>query len=324
MGAEKVCGGLISPDTQEILARYGLSLPKDVLASPQLFSVKTIDLKDGYTKYYRRNYINVSRHRFDEFMRSMIPEDVGCIQGRCVRIGKTENGYCVTVRSNGVDTSYECRYLIGADGASSVVRRELFPDKRIYSYVAIQQWFKAEGEDPFYSCVFDNETSSGCSWIFFKDGKMIFGGAFEPCGCREAFETQKNKLERLGIVEGELIRDPIKTEACRVLRPKLFRGIYLGKGGAFLCGEAAGLISPSSFEGISYALESSEALADAFARSWEKKLSIERAYRSAVLSLRIKIALKCIKRPFMYDSTLRRSVMTSGLMAIKMRKDKSH
>ena len=65
-GREKVCGGLISPDAQAILAKYDISLPKDILVSPQLFSVRTIDLSDGYTKYYRRSYMNVSRIKLDE------------------------------------------------------------------------------------------------------------------------------------------------------------------------------------------------------------------------------------------------------------------
>ena len=68
---EKVCGGLLSPDAQDILARYDMNIPTDVLASPQLFSVKTIDLRDGLTRYYRRSYYNVDRKKFDEFLKGM-------------------------------------------------------------------------------------------------------------------------------------------------------------------------------------------------------------------------------------------------------------
>ena len=53
----KVCGGLISPDAQDLLAEYDISLPNEVLASPQLFSVKTIDLELEDIQYYRRNHI---------------------------------------------------------------------------------------------------------------------------------------------------------------------------------------------------------------------------------------------------------------------------
>lgn len=317
LGKEKVCGGLISPDTQDILARYGMCLPSSVLANPQLFSVKTIDLKDGYTRYYRRSYINVIRQRFDGLLLSFVPDTVERTEGRCISVKKTDGGYSLQINVCGEKREYRCKYLVGADGGSSVVRRELFGDRGIYRYVAIQQWFLADSEDPFYSCVFDNETSSGCSWIFFKDGKMIFGGAFEPRKSREAFEKQKEKLAKLGIIERDLLDRPVRTEACQVVRPRLFSGVCLGKDGAFLLGEAAGLISPSSFEGISYALRSAELLADVLNEATKRKISPERAYKKATLTLRVKIAVKCLKRPFMYSYPLRRAVMKSGLLSLK-------
>ena len=49
-GHDKVCGGLLSPDAQDILARYDICLPKDLLVSPQLFSVRTIDLGNSAVK----------------------------------------------------------------------------------------------------------------------------------------------------------------------------------------------------------------------------------------------------------------------------------
>ena len=41
---KKPCGGLLAPDAQKELAHYDLVIPKDILVSPQIFSVKTIDL----------------------------------------------------------------------------------------------------------------------------------------------------------------------------------------------------------------------------------------------------------------------------------------
>lgn len=317
-GREKVCGGLISPDAQDVLARYDISLPKDVLASPQLFSVRTIDLSDGLTRYYRRNYLNVDRRAFDDFIRSLIPDDVDVIKARCEGVCKASDGYELAL-SDG--RRIACRFLIGADGASSVVRRELFRDKKIQKYVAIQQWFEAGKVNPNYSCIFDNATSTGCSWVFFKDGMMIFGGAFDKENSREAFEEQKRKLCELGAVDKNAFDDPIKTEACLVSRPRLHRGIFRGKNGAFFIGEAAGFISPSSFEGISYALESAEALAGALNLHSDCP-KIMRAYKRKTERLVAKVKIKCIKRPFMYNQILRTLVMKSGLTAIKVNKGK--
>ena len=320
LGKEKVCGGLISPDAQNVLARYNISLPRDVLVSPQLFSVRTIDLFDGMTRYYRRNYLNADRTALDEFFRSLIPEGVSVIKSRCEGISRKNGGYELCLSGGRVIT---CTFLVGADGASSVVRREIFKDKRIKKYLAIQQWFDAKEINPNYSCIFDNETSTGCSWMFFKDGQMIFGGAFDKDNGREAFELQKKKLLGLRAVPSGAFDNPKKTEACLVCRPKFNKGIFCGDHLAFLVGEAAGFISPSSFEGISYALESSEALADSFNRYTEFS-DVIRSYKRRTSRLALKIKIKCLKRPFMYNRILRRCVMKSGITAIKLKKEKGN
>lgn len=43
---EKCCGGLLAPDSQSMLARFGFGLPKSILVGPQLFTVRTMDLAD--------------------------------------------------------------------------------------------------------------------------------------------------------------------------------------------------------------------------------------------------------------------------------------
>lgn len=55
------CGGLLSEDAQRSLARYDITLPKDVLVDPQIFSVKTIDLGAGLVRHYQRTYLNMDR-----------------------------------------------------------------------------------------------------------------------------------------------------------------------------------------------------------------------------------------------------------------------
>jgi flavin-dependent dehydrogenase len=60
----KVCGGLLSPDAQKILARLDMTLPKRILSDPQIFTVETIDLCSKQRRYYQRHYLNMNRSDF--------------------------------------------------------------------------------------------------------------------------------------------------------------------------------------------------------------------------------------------------------------------
>lgn len=315
---EKVCGGLLSPDAQDLFAKYDISLPKDVLVSPQLFSVRTIDLELDQIRYYRRSYMNLNRAKFDRFMLEMLPDQMDVVRASCKSVVRKGSMHLLELQAGTETIKVTCDYLVGADGASSVVRRCLFPKEKIQRYVSIQQWFPAEKENPYYSCVFDHATSPSCSWIFFKDGYLVFGGAFEPWHCRGAFEEQKRKLVERGIVPSHVFNTPAKTEACMVSRPHITRGIYRGDEKAFLLGEAAGFISPSSFEGISYALASGEALAKAFGKGQNQK-QIYKKYCRKTAKLRLKVWVKCAKHPFMFQKMLRTLILKSGIGSMNIR-----
>lgn len=311
-GFMKPCGGLLAPDAQKALAQLGLNLPKDVLVDPQIFSVRTIDTDNSLIRSYQRMYINLDRHKFDLWLMSEIPNNVTCAGGTVTKISRTAKGFSVSRTENGQVITEECRYLVGADGAKSAVRKLICPDLKTRSYLAVQQWFRDENPVPFYSCIFDSKITDCYSWTVSKDGSFIFGGAYPRKNARSLFEQQKKKLSALGMHFGE----PIKTEACLVLRPTGLNSFCCADKGVFLVGEAAGFISPSSLEGISSAVISAAALAEAFNRS-EK--SPEETYRKAMLSLRLKLTAKLLKCPFMYNPFLRSLVMKSGIMTVNVK-----
>ncbi len=308
----KPCGGLLAPDAQKALARFDLTLPKSVLVDPQLFSVRTIDLASGLCRHYPRFYINMNRHRFDRWLISLIPNSVSVQSGaQVVRAAQEADGsFSVTFRQNGSLHTARGRRLVGADGADSFVRRTFFPRHVIRSYTAVQQWFVDTHKSPFYSCIFDPAETDCYAWSVSKDGYFIFGGAYPVQGSRARFERQKKKLERLGLQ----FANPLKTEACRVLRPAGWKEFCLDGNGVFLIGESAGFISPSSLEGISSAFESARRLADSFEQTPGR--AEHRRYARSTLRLRLKLWSKLFKCPFMYRPFLRKWVMKSGLQSI--------
>ena len=309
----KPCGGLLAPDAQKIMASMGLNLPKEILVDPQIFAVRTIDLDSGKSRYYQRFYLNIDRDKFDRWMMEQIPPRVERIWGSCIAVEEGEEGYRLTIRKE--DGERECilaARLIGADGAHSMVRRTFFPTRTIRRYTAIQQWFEQKDAHPLYSCFFDSENTDCYSWTVSKDGYFLYGGAFPPKQARERFERQKAKLASVGYT----VDRPLRTEACEVLRPTGWRSFCCGKKNVFLAGEAAGLISPSSLEGISSALLSGAILAEALNEQEDRTIHI---YRRKTRKLRSRLFFKLAKCPALYQPLLRRVVMASGLAAIKMR-----
>ncbi len=310
----KPCGGLLAPDAQKALASFELTLPKDILVDPQIFSVRTIDMKTNTVRRYQRMYINVDRDKFDKWLVSQSGQNVDIQKAKLISCVKTDNGFEAVCRTtDGNEFTAKSKYIIGADGANSFVRRTFFPELRTRRYVAIQQWFNIDENtpDPFYSCIFDPDTSACCSWSIYKDNYVIFGGAYEPKHCRERFEKQKEKLKKFGLI----LNEPIKTEGCMVLRPSSPASFCTGKDGVFLIGEAAGFISPSSLEGISSAINSAVALSDAIKTGG----NIHRHYSRGVLKLKAKLLLKNLKCPFMYNPFLRNIVMKSGISVLKIK-----
>ncbi len=318
-GFHKPCGGLLAPDAQKTMAEMGLNLQKEILVDPQVFSVRTIDLDTGILRFYQRAYINMDRHKFDLWLKSLIPPCVEIRHGAtCTDIERKEDGYCLTYAEGGHTNTIHAGIIVGADGAKSIVRRFAFPRKKMNCYLSIQQHFSSGLQNPFYSCIFDSESTDCYSWGICKDHTFVFGGAYPMKNARERFENQKRRLIALGFIRGN--GQPDKTEACLVLRPKSFRDFATGHDNLFLIGEAAGLISPSSLEGISYAMKSARLLAEILNAGGN---TANTQYHKKTAALRRKLILKRLKCPFMYQPLLRKIVMKSGIGTIQVESEES-
>lgn len=308
----KPCGGLLAPDAQKLLAKFDLVLPKSILEDPQIFAVETIDIEKKLVRYYQRHYLNMDRYAFDRWLLSLIPSRVTVCKGRCNKIQKAGDFYSVFVRQGDEEIELITKTIVGADGGSSIVRRTLFKPMQV-QYVAIQQWFENKGQRlPYYSCIFDAKTSDSCSWTIHKGNYVIFGGAFSKQGCREAFETQKERLE---VFLENSFGDAVKTEACLVSSPRAMKDFCTGDENVFLLGEAAGFISASSFEGLSSAMLSGKILADVFVQERSSK-DIQRIYRKNTRDLRLKLRVKSVKRMLLCNPFIRGIIMKSGIQSI--------
>jgi geranylgeranyl reductase len=311
---EKCCGGLLAPDAQRALAVLSLGLPRHILVDPQLFAVHSIDLATGQARHYQRHYLNIDRRRFDAWLRSLVPERVTSFPaGLVTAVTRGPRGFIVSYRSKGRALAIEARLVVGADGARSLLRNNLLAGREpARRYFAIQEWFDLPDSPPFFSAFFDPAITDFYAWSIPKNGACVVGAALDPARRPvEKFELLKQKLRERGMLLGAAV----KRHSAFLLRPLSRAAVISGRDGLLPIGEAAGLVSPSSGEGLSFALESASLLATAI-RS--HGLECGPAYDRALGGLRRKIALKILKAPVLYTPWIRRAVMASGALSVEL------
>lgn len=311
----KNCGGLIAPDAQKALASFGLSLPVNILVTPQTFAVETLDFDNDMIKSYQRHYVNVDRELFDRWLLSLCDTKniKKSFSSHFVGAKKSADGYVVTLRKEKQQQDVFASIIVGADGGNSKVKKDLVPARKESEplrYISIQEWFKNETNLNRYIAIFDSEISDFYSWIIPKEQYIIFGSAIkEGDDVTRLHELQKKKLARYGYN----LNKPIKKSGSYILRPKFSKDISLGTDDVALIGEAAGFISPTSAEGISYAMISGAKLAHALNEDSDNFAPI---YKENTASLRFNITKKILKYPFMYNKIVRKIIFQTGIGAL--------
>ena len=316
----KLCGGLLAPAAQRELARQGLGIPQAVIAGPQLFAVRTLDLAAELERLYQRFYVNVDREAFDRWLVSLVPESVErCFGWSLIRLElDAEAPTLHFTTAQGGRASVRTRFVIGADGANSAVRRFAYPDEPSPKrYVGVQALLSAPGAGAHYGAYFDSRITDFYGWTVPKGDHLLVGAAMPSSGAvASGFEQFLETLRAHHLVGGsELTRD-----AAPIARPTQPWHLLTGYGRILLAGEAAGFISPSSAEGISYALRSGANLARAFSFGTQ---SVPDRYMAASWPLAAIIGVKAAKSGIIYGPAVRRAVMRSGIAAISETRDRA-
>lgn len=227
----------------------------------------------------------------------------------CRGVHRIGGSYAVDYQQGGEACRLYARCVVGADGGGSLVRRSLYGTHEIARYVAVQEWYADDSGSPFYGALFDEELTDCYGWLISKNDRLVLGAAFPQDNAARRFACLKRRLQKRGFVFGERVR----REGCIVCRPTGPKSFCTGRDGAFLVGEAAGFISPSSLEGISYALDSGALLAKALLPGIA---GAGRRYAQLTAGLRLRLLGKLMKNPFLYQPVIRETILESGLASL--------
>ena len=256
---KKACSGILVSEGREFFKE---TLSESVFSLPKEIDLEYIDINNNKRKFSKKGFFNTDRFELDKFLFEQLKtkQNITFLQETKVlefAYAEDKKHKVVVCESKGHIKPIITKYLVGCDGALSFVRKKIFK-RDIPFYVGIQELIKLDKKIDTAWFIFDNEITDFYSWVIPKGNFVEIGTLLDPYQSKEKYKLFKEKLaDSFGVVGSGDIDSAI------VLRPRSLKDIFLGVDNILLCGEAAGLISPSSAEGISYAVKSAELCANA-------------------------------------------------------------
>lgn len=263
---DKSCGGMLNEYAQEFLAAYG-EMPSSMTLDPAWVNFRYHDWDRGILKPTELRFANVDRRGFDDWLLSLLPDNVTIWPRTSVdSFEQDETGVTTLLRNGDGERRVRCDHLIGCDGPRSTVRRTLGIGS-VMNYVTLQEFCTLEDEiEPYFDCIYMRNIgdSFGYAYVVPKGDVAIVGSVFYP----KTKRPHEKHDQVLGTLRGALPLGPaVKREAWVALSVRHSADVVPGIGRVLLAGEAGGFMSPTSGEGISYALNTGRLAGEAVSSS---------------------------------------------------------
>lgn len=277
---DKSCGGMLNEYAQDYLKAVA-QLPDELFCTPEWINFRFFDWDRNLRKGTTLRFANVSRRRFDDWLMGMLPGNV-TVADQTRFVGCTQDAGGVTVRlqpassPNASVTTVLCDYLIGCDGPRSGVRRAL-PVSQLALYKTLQEFVPCGADpEPYFDCIYSRKIGENYGYGYFipKGEFGIIGSVFFPGskGCTAAHEKAVDTFREYYGYGSTCV----KREAWTAVQVKSVHDIVGGYGRVLLAGEAGGIMSPSSGEGISFAMNSGKLAGRAVAEALGRQGTSER------------------------------------------------
>jgi len=254
---DKACGDGIAPHALDVLAGLGVTGVADGFGAVEVLDLRTPGGVRVRARPPRANYV-IPRRVFDHrLVEAAVRAGAELVRHRIRRVEVTADGVVL-------DGLHAGRVLVAADGANSLVRRQLGlprnPDQHLA--VAVRGYApEPAGEEPAQLIDMQHDAWPAYAWSF----PLLDGSGQANIG----YGRLRSKLSSRAELHGELARllpdQPAHDLRAHHLPLSTWRPRQ-PDGRVLLCGDAASLINPLTGEGIFYAVRSGSIAGEAAAR----------------------------------------------------------
>ncbi len=268
MPRDKVCTGMVMGDWARctIEEEFGPT-PETVLADPPFLSGHRIHVAGAEAQTFEWHTPLAWRRDLDFWMIRRA-EEAGVVireESRVDRVTSGEDGCSVVCSSAGITETIRTRFVIGADGAISIVRKSVFPELKVRYAAPARECYKGalDLERNVIHWFFPKGRSKPRFNVNHKDDTFLIEG-------RAIRELRREINETLAPYGFQPHLKPEWKDGCAIalLHNELASGSFKpGEKNILLIGDAAGLILPITFEGIGSALKSAILAADSILHS---------------------------------------------------------
>ena len=261
----KACGGLLSERSLKFINEHYWNIPNNLICKNNKVNIK-ISKKGNSFLEINQDWVSIKRHLFDYWL---ITESKAELKEETFYFNHLIENNIITVsfKKNNKVLNLKCKYLIGADGGNSFVRRRLDKNYITKNFLYYKQEIY-EGNstiDPkYYYFLLDKKYTDMFACFCVKDDLIYIGTMFKINNKNNNF--QNNVLEKVKKIFNLEIKKIIRTESCLLdVSPKENR-FNFGANNILLIGESAGLMTYFG-EGISSSLISGRSAANSIISS---------------------------------------------------------
>ena len=217
--------------------------------------------------FFRQKMASIDRRAFDRTLAERAASEGALLRTRenVCKIKRSEGGWTIYSEKE----EYHSRYLIGADGYSSVVGQYLNPGMHTDLIVGTSTRGKKNDEEGIFRFHFSEKYPHGYAYVFSREGKYVNAGVVLKGG-------NISVAHRRFIKDNDITSLEVRGGAIPFLT--WFKRHYGWR--SMLVGDAAGLVNSISYGGIYAAVMSGKIAARAGINAMETGLDFPREYEA--------------------------------------------